>query len=280
MWGSTFLVISIGNDTVPPFWAAALRLALAVPLLGIIAVATRQRLPRGAQLRAAVGYGIFSHGISLSMLYWAEKEVPSALAAILYATLPLTSAILTHVFGLERITLAKIVAAVIALAGVAVIFSDQLQGGVAGLPLTVALVSSVSASIGTILLKRGGHQPPVASNAVGATVGFVFCFLVSMIAGEAHSLPRTFPELFPIVYLTLAGSVGAYVLLSWLVNYWDVTKITYISVIVPIVALVLGTLVRHERISGNALFGSLLVLAGVLLRIRADRHPPPLQKPA
>src|SRR5688500_18267789 len=118
VWGSTFLVISIGNDTVPPFWAATLRLALAVPLLGLIALATRQHLPRGPQLRAALGYGLFSHGISLSMLYWAEKEVPSALAAILYATLPLTSAVLTHLFGLERITLVKIVAALVALAGV------------------------------------------------------------------------------------------------------------------------------------------------------------------
>jgi drug/metabolite transporter (DMT)-like permease len=129
-------------------------------------------------------------------------------------------------------------------------------------------------------LKRGGHQSPVPSNAIGATVGCAFCLTVSMFAGETHAVPRSFAELFPIVYLTLAGSIGAYVLLTWLVNYWDVTKITYISVIVPIVALVLGTVVRHEHISRNAMLGSVLVLIGVLLRIRADRVRAPAQKSA
>jgi len=275
IWGSTFLAISIGNDTVPPMWAAGLRLALAAPLLVLIGVVTRQPRPRGAALRAAMGYGVCNLGIGLPMLYWAEKKVPSGLASVIYATVPLTSMLLTRAFGLERITWIKVAAAVVGLVGVAVIFSGELGGGVPAGPLLAVFLSTVSASLGTVLLKRGPPQSPISSNAVATAVGCVLCVLASVLAGERHALPRTFAELFPIVYLTVAGSIGAYVFLSWLVNYWDVTRISFVSLIVPIVAVGLGSLVRHERLSGQAILGSLLVLAGVLLRIQGDRDRAP-----
>jgi drug/metabolite transporter (DMT)-like permease len=280
IWGSTFLVISIGNDTVPPLWAAALRLALAAAILTLMARARGQRLPEGAALRAAAQYGLFGFGISLSLLYWAEKKVPSGLAAVFYATIPLTSTLLTRAFGLEKITLGKVAAAAVALGGVAVIFSDQLGGEVSAWPLVALLAAATSAGFGSVLLKRGPRQPPVGVNAVAAAVGCVFCLAASLLAREPHALPRTFAQVFPIVYLTLAGSVGAFVLFAWLVNHWDVTRISFVSVIVPVIAMALGVLVRHERLSLASFIGSALVLAGVLLRIRSDRAPAAARRPA
>src|SRR5436309_14742331 len=76
VWGSTFLVISIGDDSVPPLWAASLRLALAAVLLTALTRLARQRLPRGEALRSAAGIGFLNFGLSFCLLYWGEKTAP------------------------------------------------------------------------------------------------------------------------------------------------------------------------------------------------------------
>jgi drug/metabolite transporter (DMT)-like permease len=85
IWGSTFLAIRIGNEAVPPVWAATIRLALAAPLLAGLVLATRQRFPRGPALRGALLFGLFNFGVNLSLLYWGERVVPSGIAAVLYS---------------------------------------------------------------------------------------------------------------------------------------------------------------------------------------------------
>jgi drug/metabolite transporter (DMT)-like permease len=272
IWGSTFLVISVGNEVVPAFWGAALRLGIASALLVVIALATRHPLPRGAAFRAAIGYGFFNMGLSFCLLYWAEKRVASGLAAVFYATVPLSTTFLTRAFGLERITWAKVGAAGIALAGVAVIFSGQIGDRAPVGPLFALLAAAMFAPLSTVILKHGPRQNPIGANAVGAGVGCLVCLVVSLVAREPHFIPTRPDQLFPILYLSIAGSIGAFVAMAWLVNYWDVTRISLIAVIVPVVAVVLGCVFRGERFGVASLIGSLLVLGGVLLRIRGDRR--------
>src|SRR5262249_28306669 len=103
IWGSTFMVISVGNDALAPVWAATLRLLLAALLLGAWTVARGRSLPRGAALRAALGYGVAQFGVNLPLLYWGEKVVPSGLSAVVYATVPLSTALITRAFRMERL---------------------------------------------------------------------------------------------------------------------------------------------------------------------------------
>src|SRR5689334_11776134 len=93
VWGSTFLFISLGNDVFPPVWAATLRLAVAAPILAALARAQGQRWPRGAAWRAAAGYGFLQFGVNFPLLYWGEKTVPSGLCAVLFATVPISTAL-------------------------------------------------------------------------------------------------------------------------------------------------------------------------------------------
>ncbi len=76
---------------------------------------------------------------------------------------------------------------------------------------------------------------------------------------------------WPVLYLTVAGSLVAYVLLAWLLSRWPVTRTSYITVIVPVIALALGAAVRHEPLSPTSLAGTVLVLAGLLLGMRFSR---------
>lgn len=273
IWGSTFLVISIGNDTLAPVWAATLRLTLAALLLGAWTQARGRALPRGAALRAALGYGVAQFGVNLPLLYWGEKMVPSGLSAVVYATIPLTSALMTRALGLERLTPGKLLGAVVAFAGVALLFSSTLHAHLAPVGLAAIFVGATAASLGSVLLKRGPRQDPFGANAVGCAIGAPIAAAVSFALGESHALPATLGAAWPLLYLTVGGSLGAYVLMSWLLNHWSVTRTAYVTVIVPVIALALGALVRHERLAPDNLGGAALVLAGLLIGMRPERRP-------
>lgn len=271
IWGSTFLVIDLGNDALPPVWAASLRLCLAAVLLGTWMLVRRVPLPRGRALTAALGHGILQFGINFPLLYWAERRVPSGMAAVLYATGPLSSALMARALGLEPLTVPKVAGALTALVGVGILFSASLQGDVPTGGLLTILVAATCAAFGVVLLKRGPRQHPIGANAVGVAVGALMTLTISTAIGEPHTLPTTFAAAAPVLYLTLAGSLGAYVLMSWLVNRWPVTRTSYVSIIVPVIALVLGALVRGQRVGATAGVGCALILAGLLVGMRRPR---------
>jgi drug/metabolite transporter (DMT)-like permease len=273
IWGSTFLVISIGNDALAPVWAATLRLTLASLLLAAWTRLRGQALPRGPALRAALGYGVAQFGVNLPLLYWGETVVPSGLSAVVYATLPLSSALIARGFGMERLTTAKVTGALVAFGGVAVLFSSTLRARVPAAGLVAILVGATAASLGAVLLKRGPRQDPFGANAVGCAIGAVISAAISLALGERHALPATPAAAWPVLYLTVAGSLGAYVIMSWLIGHWSVSRTSYVTVIVPVIALALGAIVRGERLGPTTGVGTALVLAGLLVGMRPEARP-------
>lgn len=272
IWGSTFLVISIGNDTLPPMWAAAIRLALASLVLGGIAAALRHPFPRGEALKAAVLFGMFQFGVNMPLLYWGEVTVPSGIAAVLFATVPLSSSLITRAFGMERLNRLKIAGALVAIAGVAFIGGASTAGFSHTAGVLAILAAATVAGLGTTLLKRGPRQSPFAATAVGHAVGLPICLVASALVGERWSLPQTPAAWWPILYLVLAGSTGAFAMLAYLLHHWPVTRVAFISVLTPVTALILGAVVRHEPLSPKAMAGTLLVFAGLALGMTADRQ--------
>ncbi|HKQ56850.1 MAG TPA: EamA family transporter, partial [Candidatus Eisenbacteria bacterium] len=215
----------IGNDTVPPMWGATLRVVLAALVLVAIERLRRRPWPSGPALRAAVGYGFFQFGINIPLLYWGETVVSSGMAAVVYATVPITGAIIARLFGLERLALLKMAGALVALGGVAVLFGHQLGASVTALPLLAIWLATVSAALGSTLLKRGPRQDAIGANAVANIVAAPMCLLASFLLGESRTLPVTWTQIYPILYLALAGSVVAFVVFSWLVIRLDVSTV-------------------------------------------------------
>lgn len=273
IWGSTFLVISVGNDALPPVWAATLRLALAAVLLGLWALLARLPWPTGAALKGAILYGVFALGFNFPLLYWGEKGVPSGLAAVLFATTPLTSALLGRALGMEVLTRAKLLGAAVALGGVAALFSGSFAGAVSPAGLLSVLAAAICGPTGATLLKRGGRQSPIVANAIACAVGMPIALATSFLLRESHEVPMTLAAMGPLLYLTFAGSMGAFVLFSWLVQRWPVSRSAYVSVVIPLIALVLGALLRHERLTLAMLAGSALVMAGLAIGMRGSPAP-------
>jgi drug/metabolite transporter (DMT)-like permease len=269
IWGSTFLAIRVGNESVPPEWAATLRLSLAAPLLALIVVVRKDRWPRGAALQGTLLFGIFNFGVNLGLLYWGERVVPSGIAAVLYATVPLSTSLIAAAIGVEKLVTRKVIASVVAIAGVGTIFAGEMRLDVPFEGLIAVFLAATAASLSSVLLKRAPQPSVFATNAVGAAAGAVICLAASFVLGEDHALPSTVAGWWPVIYLTLAGSLGAYVIWTWLVGHWSVTSASYVGVVVPVIAVFLGALLLRETRSPETYLGAAIVLVAVVTALRA-----------
>ena len=273
IWGSTFLAIRFGNETTPPVWAATIRLTLASAVLFAIAGAFRMPLPRRDALRGAALWGLFNLGVNLTLLYIGEQTVPSGISAVLFATIPLSTALLAALFKVEALVLRKLVAAGIAIAGVGVIFAGELGIAVPFAGLLTVFGAASAAALANVLLKQAPKQQVIPLNAIGTAVGAVFCLAASTLLGEAHAIPTTAAAWLPILYLTIAGSLGAFVLYTWLVTHWSVTNASLLGVTVPIIAVILGGLVKGEQPAALTYVGAAIVISAVLVALRAPHAP-------
>jgi len=274
IWGSTFLAIRIGNESLPPEWAASLRLALAAPLLALIAVARRDRWPRDGALAGALLFGVLNFGVNLALLYWGERVVPSGIAAVLYATVPLSTGLIAAGLGVEKLAPRKLAATIIAVAGVATVFAGELRLDAPWLGLLAVLLAATATALAGVLLKRAPRQPSVfAANALGAAVGAAICLVASVLLGEDRSLPASATAWWPVIYLAAASSLGAYVIWTWLLGHWPVTNVSYIGVVVPVIAVLLGAIVLQESRSVETYVGAVIVIAAVIFALRAERSP-------
>jgi drug/metabolite transporter (DMT)-like permease len=271
IWGSTFLFIAYSNEVVAPLWGATLRLVLATVLLSVVAWLTRAAFPRGRRLRDAALFGLLQFGGNLGLLYWGEQTVPSGITAVVFATGPLQAAMWGRVLGVEAIDRVKLAAAVMGLLGVAVIFAGQLTVGVPVPGLIAVFLAASMAVFSNFVLKRIGPISPFAVNAVGAPIGAATLLFASVLLGEPRDLPRTLAEWWPILYLTIFGSLGAFVLFAWLIGRWSVTTTNFIGVVVPVIALILGATFRAEQPPLVSYAGAALVLAAVVIALRRSR---------
>lgn len=272
IWGSTFLVIRIGNEAVPPMWGAAVRLMLAAVIHATIALALRAAWPRGTALRAIAWYGFLNFGLNFAFIYWGELTVPSGVAATLFATSPFLTGLLAAWFGLQPLDRGQLLAAAVGLAGVGLIFSGELALGAPLLALLAVFGAVFVSTLGSVLLKRVPAHSSFVVNAIGCVLGTVVCLLASVLMHEERAWPRTWAGWGPILYLVLAGNLGAYVLYTWLLSQWKVTRVHAIALTIPVVAVVLGAIVRGEAPAPLTYPGALLVLAGVGITLLRERR--------
>jgi len=270
IWSSTFLAIRVGNDALPPLWACTLRLALAALLLGLYMLATRQTWPKGPALTAAVVYGVFEFGIALPLLYWGETSVTSGLAAVVYAVSPVASMIGERASGLATWNSKRMWAALFGLGGVTVVFWRQLAAGGSAAGMASVMAAAVLSSIGPLALQLGPKQSAVGANTVGTLVAIPFALLASLALRESQPVPSTPSQYGAILYLAIASSVVAFGLFAWLINQWRVSTIAFLGVIVPVTALILGAVFRHERFTPDSLAGGCIVLVAVAVAIRSE----------
>jgi drug/metabolite transporter (DMT)-like permease len=271
IWGSTFLFIGLNEESMPPMWALSLRLLLAGIFLSAFMILRKVPFPRGVALRTVIAYGICEFVGNLGLLYWGETKIPSGLAAVIYGTSPILTMMMESAFRMEKLDVRRLIGAIVALCGIAVIFwREVVDSGVPAIGLVAVFGAATLGTLGVILLKRGPSQSPVGANAIGFLVGFPFVLAWSFLARESHRLPGNMMEWLPLLYLVVAGSLGAFVLFAWLLGRWKVSSASFVAVIVPIIAVLLGFLVHHEKLAPGSLVGAVIVIVATAFVLRGE----------
>jgi len=226
IWGSTWLFIKLGLDDLPPFTFAGIRFVIASAILFAIIKARRLSLPRtGADWILLAVTGVLSFSLNYGLLFWGEQYISSGLAALLQATIPAFGLVFAHLYlpG-ERLTPAKIFGIVMGVAGVGVVFSNQLSvAGPRALAGCAALVvGSACAAAANILVKKNGGKLDPAILAGGQ----MFFGLIPLLAigipleGNPFQFHWTRMAIIALFYLAIVGSVAAFLCITGWCNTW------------------------------------------------------------
>jgi len=274
IWGSTWLVIKLGYGTLGPFNVAGLRFLIAGLVMAVAAHATGARWPRGRVEWTAVGVvGLMMFAGDYGLIYWAEQYIESGLTAVLFATLPLITLFVARVYlpG-ERITAAKIGSSGLALVGTVALFADRLRLDAAAVSPMLAVLGAVAcAAVASVVSKRDAHDIPSATlNATSMLLGAGVLLLVSLARGDGLRLPADAGTWAAVAYLSLVGSVLAFLFYFSLLKTWSVMSLSFISVFTPVIALLLGFVFLHEPLTLWKVGGALLILVAVALANRAS----------
>lgn len=278
VWGSTFLAIRIGVREVPPFLLAAMRFLFAGLALCGWTMARGERSPTLRQWSSAFLLALMIFVGDYGLLFWAEQRVPSGIAAVMMATIPLFTALAEMILlRSQRLTIRLCLALAIGLAGVAVLVSRSLHLG--GAPVdragAVALIfASISWSIASVLTRK--LPLPASRTMTSGTQMLAGGLLLTAAAGllgefrNFHPSAVSFRAWMALAYLVVAGSILAFTVYVWLLHHESPTKVGTYAYVNPVVAVLLGYFAGDEALGGRAIAGTLFVLISVAL-IRTAR---------
>jgi drug/metabolite transporter (DMT)-like permease len=271
IWGSTWLVIKIGYGGLGPFNVAALRFVVAGAVLAVIIPLLGARWPHSRnEWLLILWVGVVLFGADYGLIYWGEQFLDSGLTAILFATLPLITVALAHLYvpG-DRITPRKLAGTLVAFLGVVALFGESLQFDLTRLgPMAAIIVAAVCAAGAGVASKRhGAGLHAAALNAPAMFVGGIVLAIAAIASGEELRVPTDATTWAAIVYLAIAGSVVTFLIYFSLLKTWTVTSLSFISVFTPVIALALGFVFLDERPTLWTAVGAVLILAGVALAL-------------
>jgi drug/metabolite transporter (DMT)-like permease len=275
IWGSTWIVIRGGLRDLPPLTALALRFTLAAAAFALVAPVL-QRREGGEAPTAALAWcmALLNLALPFGIVYWGELVIPSGLASVLWAVFPMFVAVLGQRFlAAERLAAGHWIGFALGFCGVGLLFLTDLRGigpGALGRG-AVYLLSPLVAAIGVTLIKRHGERvSSVRLNRAGLALAALVVWALALAVERGAEVRWTAFAVFSIVYLALAGTVVTFGLFYWLMRYAPAYKLSLVSYVVPLLALLLGRLLGAEAIGPHTLAGAALILVGVAL----GRRPP------
>lgn len=270
IWSSTWIFIKIGLDAgLPPVSFAALRFIVAATVLLVILAIQKNSLPRARGVWLLAGLtGLLQFGINYGLLFWGEQHISSGLAAVLQTTIPAFGLVFAKFYlPAEPITLLKFLAILLGIAGVAVIFYEQLElsGAWAFAGSAAVVAGAACASLASVLTKAYAGEVETSSFLTAQMI----CGLVPLAAvgfaleGNPLSFNWNSTTIFAVLYLALVGSITAFWMFYWLLKNLELTRVMIISLVTPIVAVLIGAAVLGETLPAQTLSGGALIMLSV-----------------
>jgi drug/metabolite transporter (DMT)-like permease len=272
IWGSTYLGIYYAGHTIPPLFAAATRFIAAGSIMAAIVFA------RGGTLRASrravlscIVVGCLLPGAN-SVLFFAEQRVPTGLASLIIASVPLWVSLLR--LTRERLPWQVLCGIGIGFAGVAVV--AQPSGGARWSGVALCIFSAAMWATGSFISSRVEMPAdPFAATSLEMLAGGFVMLPVSLFT--VHHFSPSVGSIAGWVYLVTIGSVVGYTAYVWLLANAPLGLVSTYAYVNPVVAITLGVLFRGEHLTWTLLLGAVIVVAAVAIVVRQEpaAAPPP-----
>jgi drug/metabolite transporter (DMT)-like permease len=273
VWGSTYLAIRYAVATLPPLLMAGARFVIA----GAILLIWARLRGHGRPTRADWITGLVSGALLLlggnGAVVWAEQRVPSGIAALLVAVVPLWMVLLDWLRpGGQRPALPVFAGLGLGLAGLGLLVGPDVQGGGGDVSLAgagVLMLGSLSWAIGSLYTKRAA-RPSSVNNGSGTQMfaGGLCLLLVGALGGEftqldlAHVAASSWTG---FLYLVTFGSLVGFTAYLYLLAHTTAAKAATYAYVNPVVAVFLGWLVAHEPVTSRTVIAAAVILAGVAI---------------
>jgi drug/metabolite transporter (DMT)-like permease len=273
VWGSTFLAIRVGVHEVPPFLFAGMRFFTAGIILYLWMRAQGTASPTPREWAAATLLSVLIFVMDYGLLFWAEQRVPSGIAAVMMATIPVFTA-LAEILLLrtQKLTFRLAFALLVGLGGVAVLVSRSASFGEGPINTSGAIalvVAAISWSLAAVLIRKLPlPASKVMSSGAQMLVGGLLLTLTAALLGEFkgfHIQAISTRAWFALAYLVAAGSIVGFTAYVWLIHHESPTKVGTYAYVNPAVAVILGYFLGGEVLGARTLLGTLLVLVSVVV---------------
>ncbi len=274
IWGSTYLSIRIAIETIPPFFLVGSRFLIAGLLLFVWCLIRKQKVPAFSSCAIIAASGVLMLFVGNGAVTFAEQYLPSGLAAIVVATVPLWFVILDRQQWSFHFSNRLIVwGIVIGFLGVLLLFAGSgtinLNDHLKVLSFFVLIAGSIGWAIGSLISK---YQKTDAAVTMKAAIQMLAAGIVSMIGGllaneqsAFHWSQVTGASFGALLYLIIMGSLVAYMSYIWLLSVFPPSIVGTYAYVNPVVAVFLGWLIVDEAITRQQVIALLVILCGVIL---------------
>ena len=272
IWSSVFLFIKLGLRDLPPVTFAAARLIVAIaiflPVLRLRGVALPRRAADWSVIAVA---GVLLLGVNYVLLFWGAQYIPSGLTAVLQAVTPAFALVFGHcMLADEPFSVRALGAIAIGIAGVATISADQLHVAGRDALLGSLAVTGGAACVGfayVYVKAKGGRRVRPEVLTCGQMICAAGPMLVFATLREGNPLAQNWTPVAVgcVLYLAIAGSVGATWLNYWLLERMSATAVLSMALVEPLIAVLLGAAFLGERVSLSAGLGGALVLCSIFM---------------
>ncbi len=281
VWGSTYLAIRIGVQSIPPFLLGGARFMAAGSAMFLIGRWSGARAPTAAEWRRATFSGIVMLGAGNGLVTWAATQLPSNLTALLIAAVPSYVILMDWLRpGGSRPHPRALAGVVLGALGMAVLLRPDPAALEAkrGWAIVAALGAGAAWAVGSLYNRyQKVHPNSTVSGAQQMLVGGATLSLLSVLNGELAGFSPgqvSGASWLSLLYLTIFGSMLAFSAFNWLVTVTTPAQLSTSAYVNPVVAVVLGFLVLGETLSAPSLAGAAFIICAVVVMVTAPRPAP------
>jgi drug/metabolite transporter (DMT)-like permease len=267
IWGSAFFLVEIVLEEVPPLTLVAGRLLSAFLFLGTAFVISGRRIPRDrASWQAFVFLGVVNNVFPFIMLTWGQDRIDSSQAAILVASMPLSTVLIAHFWINERLTVDRAVGVLIGFGGVFMLVGADLSDltGAGTLGQFAVIAGAVGYSTGTVFARRYLQDADIITTATGQTfIGTAIMIPLALAVDFPIDASLSAKTVFAWMALGVFPSGVAYLIFFRLVRQVSATQASMVTYLIPVTAILLGVLVLDETVASSSFAGLALIVAGI-----------------